>query len=217
MKNNKFFLVILLITAVYFCYKIFNFIILDSRITYDKNTPALKLSNFINISEHRITYNQSTYIDNKFVGFNALIDKNHFVTLTKLGKISSDFKLIKVNNRPDNKNNSNIIGFTPSDGREKGARYLDLSSYPFSTSKNLYYYLNGEIINVNKSGFYEIEIISSLFNINSSNKKTGDFGYIMSKSRSSISFINKNGNLFLINVYPIENAKYESLHSLLKI
>ena len=178
--------------------------------TYDKATPKIKMSQLVDISEDRIKYSQNYYIKKDFVGFNAIIDKKYFVNVTKLGKILNDFKLTKIK-KPNN--NTDVMAFTPSDGEDQTFRYIDLSAYPFNTQQ-IYYYVDGNILNINQSKFYEMEVFSSFFNISYRNKNLEDFGYASVKKKMSFSFIKYNGDLYILNLFSLNKVPYKSLHEL---
>lgn len=194
-------------------YKVIAFFILDSQITHDNAKPKIKLSQFITISEERVKYSQSFYINKDYIGFNAFIDKKYFITATKLGKVSKGYKIIQTNKKPNNSTSINL--FDPSDVEDENSRYIDLHNYPFD-KRQIYYHTNGSVLNINESRFYEIETIFSFFNISFKGVNRKDFGYVGFKKKKSISFIEYKGNLFVLNLFPIGNTPYKSLHNLLK-
>ena len=65
-----------------------------------------------------------------------------------------------------------------------------------------------------KQALIELEFIGSRVDI--SFHKNGDkkFGLIGLKQVMSISFINYNGGLYIINTHPYENNRYKSLHQI---
>lgn len=198
---------------LFMAYKIVVFFILDSQITYNNAKPKIKLSQFITISEERVKYSQSFYINEDFIGFNAFIDMKHFITVTKLGKVSKGYKIIQTDKKPRNSTSINL--FDPSDVEDENSRYIDLHNYPFNNMR-IYYYADNSVLNINQYKFYEIETIFSFFNISFQEEDRKDFGYAGFKKKKSISFIEYKGDLFVLNLFPIGNTKYESLHELLK-
>lgn len=187
MKKHSIFKILGVVILVYLIYQSAVFVISDFQITDDKNSPKMKLSEIINISEERVQYELNNYIRKDFVGFNAFIDNKYFITITKLGKISTDFKLTQTNKKL--KDNPDFNFFSFSNIEDKSGRYIDLHNFPFDT-KQVYYFTNGKVCNINRSQFYEIERIFSLFNISFGNEITRDFGYVGFEAKQSISFIN---------------------------
>ena len=194
-------------------YKVIAFFILDSQIAQDNAKPKIKLSQFITISEKRVKYSQSFYINKDFIGFNAFIDEKYFITVTKLGKVSKGYKIIQTNKKPNNSTTINL--FDPSDVEDENSRYIDLHNYPFQI-RQIYYYADNSVLNINQSKFYEVGAIFSFFNISFKGENRKDFGYAGFKKKKSISFIEYKGNLFVLNLFPIGNTEYKSLHNLLK-
>lgn len=212
--KHPFLFALLLIVGMYIIYKLVTYEISNSQMTYDKAPPQIKMSQLVGISEDRIRYSQNYYVKKNFVGFNAFIDKDYFITVTKLGKIVNDFKLIKTLKRPDN--DSDILPFVLSDFEDQNSRYInqDLSLYPFNTQRIYYYIEGGNIININQSEFYEMEATFSFFNLSFKGENRKDFGYVGSNKKKSISFIQYKGDLYIINLFPIGKTQYKSLHDL---
>ena len=210
----SFLFTLLLLVGSYITYKLVRYEISNSQMTYDKATPKIKMSQLVGISEDRIKYTQSYYIKKDFVGFNAFIDKKYFITVTKLGKIVNDFKLIKTFKRPADK--SNILPFMISDFEDQNNRYInqDLSLFPFNTQQIYYYIEGGNVININQLKFYEMEAAFSFFNLSFKGEDRKDFGYVGFNKKKSISFINYHGELYILNLFPIGKTPYKSLHYL---
>jgi|GEM_PF-4040404 len=213
MKKKPLTIALFSFILLFIVYKYIAYFMLDSKITYDNQEPKIKLSQFVNISEKRVKYSQSFYINKDFIGFNAFIDKKNFITVTKLGKISKDYRIIKTDKKSNNSTDINL--FDPSDVEDENSRYIDLHNYPFNISK-IYYYSDNSILNINQSKFYEIETIFSFFNISFKGENNKDFGYAGFKKKKSISFIEYKGNLFVVNLFPIASTKYKSLHELIE-
>jgi hypothetical protein len=212
-KKNPLVVTLFSFLLLYMAYKVISFFILDSQITHDNTKPQIKLSQFITISEERVKYSQNFYINKDFIGFNAFIDKKYFITVTKLGKISKGYKIIKSDKKPSN--STSINPFDPSDVEDENSRYIDLHRYPFD-NRLIYYYSDDSVLNINHSKFYEIETVFSFFNISFNIDNRSDFGYGGFKKMKSISFIEYRGDLFVLNLFPIGNNQYKSLHDLLK-
>lgn len=216
MKIKHLFLFVLLIAGIYCIYRLIKFESSESQITYDNAIPRIKVSQLVGISEDRVRYSKSFYIKKTFVGFNAFIDEKYFITVTKLGKTNGNYTLIRSNKRPEN--NSDIIGFDPSDVEDQNSRYLnmDLSKYPFDIHY-LYYYFEGDTNKVNfyETNFYEIEAIFNFFNLSFIKENRKDFGYVGMNKKNSISFIIYKNELYILNTFPINNTPYESLHTLI--
>ncbi len=192
-------------------YKSIAYFILDSQITCDNKEPKIKLSQFVNISEKRIKYSKSFYINKDFIGFNAFVDKKYFITVTKLGKASKGYRIIKTDKKPNNSTSINL--FNPSDVEDENSRYIDLHDYPFN-NKQIYYHSDGPVVNINQFGFYEVEAFFSFFNVSFKGENRKDFGYAGFKKKKSISFIERKGDLFALNLFPIGNTTYKGLHEL---
>ena len=169
---------------IYIAYKIIAFFILESQITQDNVKPKIKLSQIITISEERVRYSNSFYIKKDFIGFNAFIDEKYYITVTKLGKVTKNYKIIKTDERPNNSTNINLIHTT--DDEDENTRYIYLHKYPFYITK-IYYYADNLVLNINQSKFYEIETIFNFFNISFDEENRQDFGYAGSKNKKSIS------------------------------
>lgn len=215
MRKLPVFKTCLFVLLIYVIYKVVAYFVLDSKITIDNIQPAIKISELLNVSEKRVDYRLNYYVDNKFVGFNAFIDKKYCITVTKLGNITDDFKIIQVNGKPKGDPNFNLLPF--SDIEDRNGRYIDLHHFPFDTKQIYYYYDNGHIDCINESQFYEIEGTFPFFNISFVTKNNRDFGYVGFQGKQSISFINHKGNLYVLNLIPIGSSPYISLHNLSKI
>jgi len=215
MKKYSFFKVFGLAILVYLIYQGAVFLISDFQITNDKNPPKMKLSEIINISDGRVKYTLNNYIRKDFVGFNAIIDKKYFITVTKLGKIHSGYEILRTDKKLSKEARFNF--FAPSNIEDKSGRYIDLNNFPFSTKKNYYYVDKGNIFNINQSEFYEVEGDFSFLNISFGNEDKRDFGYGGYQGKQSISFISHKGDLYVLNLIPIGSAPYISLHNLSKI
>lgn len=213
-KKNPLVVALFSFLLLYMAYKAITFFILDAQITYDNAKPKIKLSQFVTISEDRIKYSRNFYINKDFIGFNAFIDKKYFITATKLGKVSKGYKIIQTNKKPNNSTSINL--FDPSDVEDENSRYIDLHNYPFD-NRQIYYHTNGSVLNINQTRFYEIETIFSFFNISFKGENRKDFGYAGFKKKKSISFIEYKGDLFVLNLFPIGNTPYKSLHNLLEL
>lgn len=200
------------IILIYLIYKVIVYLVLDFKITNDNVSPEINLSQLVNLSENRVNYNLNYYINNDFVGFNAFIDKNYFITVTKLGKISGGYKLTETDKRPKQDVNFNFFSF--SNVEDKSGRYIDLENYPFKTARIYYYLDKGHISNINEYGFYEIVADFSFFNISFENEERRDFGYVGYVGRQSISFIVYNGDFYVLNLIPVDSAPFKSLHDL---
>ncbi len=211
-KKYPFVVAIFSFLLLYMAYKVIVFFILDSQITHYNTKPKIKLSQFITISEERVNYSQSFYIKKDFIGFNAFIDKKYFISATKLGKVSKGYKIIQTNKKPNNSSSINL--FDPSDIEDENSRYIDLHNYPFNIGQ-IYYYADSSVLNINQSGFYELEATFSFFNISFKGESRKDFGYAGFKKKKSICFIEYKGDLFVLNLSSIGNAKYKSLHDIL--
>lgn len=208
---KKALILVLIIIVSYLLFKLISYCVFEAKISYDTKKPIIKLSQFVNISEKRVKYSQTYYINNDFVGFNAYIDQKYFLTVTKLGKIATDYRIDKTIKKPDESTNLNL--FSVSDIEDQNGRYIDLNRYPLKIEK-INYYLEGEINNINQSGFYEIEAVFSFFNISFNSENQKDFGYVGFKSSQSISFIRYKDDLFVLNLLPIKKIHYKSLHDL---
>ena len=214
MKKNLIIIAPLSLVLIYIAYKIIAFFILGSQITQDNVKPKVKLSQIITISEERVRYSNSFYIKKDFIGFNAFIDKKYYVTVTKLGKVSKDYKIIKTDKKPIN--TASINPFHAADDEDENSRCIDLHNYPFDNSKIYYYDFDSELY-INQSKFYEIETNFNFFNISFDKESRQDFSYhSFNKKKKSISFIEYEGSLFVLNLFPIGDAQYKSLHDLLQ-
>lgn len=200
------------VVLLFIVYKFVSYFILDSQITFDNKKPKLKLSQFVNISEKRIKYSKCFYINKNFIGFNAFVDNKHFITVTKMGKASKGYKIIKTDKKPNNSTSINL--FNPSNVEDENSRYIDLHEYPFAI-KQIYYHSDGQIININQSRFYEVEAFFTFFNISFKGENRKDFGYAGFKKKKSISFIEYKNELYLLSVCPIKNREFKSLHKLI--
>jgi hypothetical protein len=194
-------------------YKSIAYFILDSQITNDNIEPKIKLSQFVNISEDRIKYNRNYYINKDFVGFNAVVDKSYYITVSKLGKISNNYKITKTDKRCEN--NSSIVGVPPSDSNDLNSRYFNLDFFPFNINEIYYYIENSDGIKVTQDKFYEIEATFTFFNVSFKGENRKDFGYVGPKRKKSVSFIKYQNDLYLLSVCPIENREFKSLHTLI--
>ena len=121
--KNKPFVIFISLVLIYVVYKAASFLILNSQITDDTIKPKIKLSQLVTISEERVKYNQSFYFNNDFIGFNAFIDKKYFITVTKLGRVSKGYKIIKSDKKL--KYSSDIYPFDSSFSEYKNSRYID--------------------------------------------------------------------------------------------
>lgn len=215
MKKYSIFKIFGLAILVYLIYQGVVFLISDFQITNDKKTPKMKLSEIINISEERVKYTLNNYIRKDFVGFNAIIDKKYFITVTKLGKIHSGYEILQTDKKLSKEARFNF--FPPSNIEDRSGRYINLNDFPFGIEKVYYHIENGHIYNVHKLKFYEIEARFALFNISFKDEINRDFGYGGYQEKQSISFINHKGNLYVLNLIPIGSSPYISLHDLSKI
>lgn len=213
MRKYSIFKVFVLALLIYLIYKVVAYFLLDTKITIDNTQPAIKISELLNISEKRVDYRLNYYVDKKFIGFNAFIDKKYSVSVVKLGNISSDFKIIPVSGEPKGESNFNLLPF--SDIEDRNGRYIDLHHFPFDITQIYYYsFSNGHIDYVNESHFYEIEGVFPFFNISFGNKDKRDFGFGGYQGKQSVSFIVYNNDLFVLNLTPRSSFSYKSLHTL---
>lgn len=211
MKKRPLTIILFSVVLLFMLYKSIAYFILDSQITCDNKEPKIKLSQFVKISEKRIKYSKSFYINKYFIGFNAFVDKKYFITVTKLGKASKGYRIIKTDKKPNNSTSINL--FNPSDVEDENSRYIDLHDYPFN-NKQIYYHSDGPVVNINQSRFYEVEAFFSFFNVSFKGENKKDFGYAGFKKKKSISFIEYKGDLFALNLFPIGNTTYKGLHEL---
>ena len=212
MKKDLVIIAPLSLVLIYIAYKIIAFFILGSQITQDNVKPKIKLSQIITISEERVKYISSFYLKKDFIGFNAIIDKKYYVTVTKLGKITKDYKIIKTDKEPIYRAANT---FHASDDKNEIKRYIDFHNYPLDNSK-IYYY-SDSVLNINQCEFYEIEFNSNSLGISFDEEIRFDFVYFsFKKNKKSISFIEYEGSLFVLNLFPIGDAQYKSLHDLLQ-
>ncbi len=121
MKKYSIFKIFGLVILVYLIYQSAVFVISDFQITDDKNPPKMKLSEIINISEERVQYELNNYIRKDFVGFNAIIDKKYFVTVTKLGKIHYGYEILQTDKKFSKEARFNF--FPPSNIQDKREAY----------------------------------------------------------------------------------------------
>jgi len=208
---SNIFLLPVVLFALFAIFKVSTYLIADFRLKNDNIEPEIKLSQLIKISESRVKYDQTYYLDNHFLGFNAYIDGSHYITVIKLGKIDSPVKIEQTIKVPEQNTSMNIL--VPGTVEDKNGRCIDLNYYPFNTRK-IYYYVKGNSTNVNKSNFVEIEGEFSFFNISLDSDNKQLLSYVGFKARKSFSFIEYNKNLYIINSCSIANAPYESLHNL---
>ncbi|MEN2401761.1 hypothetical protein GKZ90_0018375 [Flavobacterium sp. MC2016-06] len=213
MKNKPLITILFSFILLFVVYKSIAYFILDSQITYDNIEPKIKLSQFVNISEDRTKYNRNYYFTKDFIGFNAIVDKSYYITVSKLGKTSNNYKIINTDKRSDN--NSSIAGLPPADSNDLNSRYYNLDFFPFSINEIYYYVENSDEIKVNQDKFYEIEGTFTFFNVSLKGENRKDFGYVGPKRKKSVSFIKYQNNLYLLSVCPIENKKFKSLHELI--
>lgn len=210
-KKNPLVFALFLCVLIYMGYKVIAFFILDSQITYDNTKPKIEMSEFVAISEKRVDYSRSFYINNEFSGFTGIIDKKYFISVTKLGKVNQGFKIVQTYKKPNNSSDINLLN--NSETKNENASYIDLHNYPFNT-KRIYYYTDGKVLKLNKSKFYEIETIFTFFNISIKDETRKDFGFVGFKKKNSLSFIEFKGDLFVLNLFPIDNNEFKSLHDL---
>lgn len=212
MKKYSFLKILGLSILVYLIYQGAVFLILDFQITSDKEVSKIKLSEMINISEKRVEYKLNDYIRKDFVGFNAIIDKKYFITVTKLGKVHDHYEILQTHKKLSEEAKFNF--FAPSCIEDRSGRYIDLNKFPFDIEKVYYQIREGHVYNINKLEFYEIEAHFALFNISFRKEDNRDFGYAGYQGKQSVSFICYKGNLYVLNLIPISSASYKSLHSL---
>lgn len=211
--KKKTLIILFSLILLFVVYKSIAYFILDSQITYDNIEPKIKLSQFVNISEDRVKYNRNYYINKDFVGFNAVVDKSYYITVSKLGKISNNYKITKTDKRCEN--NSSIVGVPPSDSNDLNSRYFNLDFFPFNINEIYYYIENSDGTKVNQDKFYEIEATFTFFNVSFKGENRKDFGYVGPKRKKSVSFIKYQNELYLLSVCPIVNREFKSLHKLI--
>jgi len=186
-KKNPIIFVFITVFLFYLVYKLAVFFILDSKITHDNSIPKIKLSKFVTISENRVKYVETFYIEKKFIGFNAFIDKKYFITVTKLGRASKKYKIIRSKKKAKNSSNINLIDQSVADKNEN-SRYIDLHNYP-PNIKKLYFYADNHIFNINQSKFYEVETVFNFFNFSFENETNKDFGFAGVQKEQSVSLM----------------------------
>lgn len=101
-----------------------------------------------------------------------------------------------------------------------------MSEYPFNNS-NLFFTSNATSLRSNEKKFPELEIESGYFEkmpnvleptnifISFGNTNEAYLGIIFYTKYNSVSFINHNGNLYLLNLTPLKGVSFKSLHELI--
>lgn len=104
--------------------------------------------------------------------------------------------------------------------------YINVSEYPFNNS-NLYFTSNATSIRSKDDIFFELEIESGYFEkmpnvleptnifISFGNRNEAYLGVIFYTKYNSVSFINHSGNLYMINLTPLKEVGFKSLHELI--
>lgn len=174
--------------------------------------PNVTLDNLLNTSNLEVKYLKSFNYDKKCIGFNAIINDKHYITVTKLGRIGNIPLAISKANK-DFKDNNNLIGFPP-DFDEQAARYFGFYEYPFYI-KDIEYYVGGQQLKLINNQFTEIIFKGDYINFSFNKKKRGDFGYVTPTEEMSVSFINYKNELYAINTKIYKNYPFKSLHSLI--
>lgn len=202
-----------LVFIIFIFNKYFNFEKYNSKITIDNKRPLIGLKKILNIDNNIVNYVNSFYYKKKIIGFNA-IAYGQYITVTKLGQVKKDFKISEVFKKPLN---NNIIGLQHSDIEDQISRFIDFTAFPFKID-NIQYYVNGKQLKSYDVNFKEIVFNASNIDISfNNNQLKRKFGYVSLKQTMSLSFINYQDNLYIINTHPLEKNSFKSLHNILNI
>ncbi|ROH99381.1 hypothetical protein [Chryseobacterium daecheongense] len=213
--RKKFFyasLVIIVTVISYVAYKSIIFSKYSSKLEVSRLKPEITLENLLNAPNLKVEYLKSFNYDKKHIGFNAIVNGQHYITVTKLGGINDGLSIHK--SLKDFKENNNMISFPP-DFDEQVARYFGFYDYPFNIT-NIKYYIDGKELQNLNGGFTEIVFKGNYLNISFNNKERGDFIYSTPKEEMSVSFISYNNELYAINTKIYKNYPFKSLHSLIQ-
>lgn len=208
MKIRVIYIVISLL-LIFFLVKYLQFATFSTKITIDKNRPLIDLKQIINLDNRKVTYLNSFYYKGRPIGFNALVN-GQYITVTKLGKVNENFNVTPIFKQPSS---NKIIGLPPSDINDKISRYMDFSSFPFKI-ESIQYYTNGTQIKSYNINFKEIVVNSSNIDISFDKKLLRHFGYVCVKQTMSLSFVNYQNDLYILNTHPVEKNNFTSLHDL---
>jgi hypothetical protein len=181
-----------------------------SKITVDYKRPLIGLNQIVNIDDYKVKYLMSIYYDKKVIGFNAIVE-GQYITVTKLGQVKRDFEISEVFKQPLN---DNIFALQHSDIEDQISRFIDFTSFPFKID-NIQYYTDGKQLKSYDVNFKEIVFNASSIDISfNNNLLKRKFGYVSLKQTMSLSFINYQNNLYIINTHPLEKNSFKSLHDL---
>lgn len=223
--------IIFTLASLIFLFIIFiitNIYIIRNTITYSDEASFLKLSELIEIEEERVIKQKSIFFKNEFIGFNAIIDNEYYVTLLKIGNITTQKNFKQIIKMPSI--NKDLNFFTSNDTLDLNFMLIDINQYPYKIQKIDYYIGNNEA-EVKKEKFFEIitkctkdfQKFDSEFStcdniyISFNNKMNSDFGISSFKINNSYSFINHKKDIYLITLYAFSENKFKSLHELINL
>ncbi len=193
------------------------------RIAFDTKKTNVQLSKLVKVSEDRIQYIYTSYLDNKMIGFFCRLDKKYDIIVTKLGTSSNKVKYdFFKNNIGDYKNKApnismdslnNILNSHPQrfvdvdDFSQKDIYSLKIGSpEKYSDSKIFdktqieYNFVENPLnIYINNSKKANLQILSPLVQ-NIESYKNPTLGKSYPKKLNSLLIINYNGSLYLLNL-----------------
>ena len=194
-----------------------------NEIEFKKDSPSLIVQDIIPINKDRITYLNSCYIKDKYAGENVLIDNKFYLQITLLGTSNKAFDITNIDKEIEIK--APNLYYNP-EYLDLVGGYINVSEYPFNNS-NLFFTSNATSLRSNEKKFPELEIESGYFEkmpnvleptnifISFGNMSKANLGVIFYTKYNSVSFINHNGNLYMLNLTPLKNENFKSLHQLI--
>ncbi|MDR6515929.1 hypothetical protein [Chryseobacterium camelliae] len=196
---------------IYVAFKTYNFQKYSNEIDVRDEIPIVTLNTLLN-KQLNVKYLKSFYYNNKCIGYNAILDDKYYISVIKLGHAekSLEVKELKVKFKEND-----VIGLPPIDTEEQLGKYLNFESYPFIIDQ-INYYIDGQKYDSITDKFYEIVFTGNYINFSLNNKNQKDFGYVTSKQKMSVSFINYKNELYIINTKPYKNNSFIDLHNLIK-
>ena len=152
-----------------------------------------------------------------------LIDNKYYLQFFLLGTINKSFAVKHI--YKDIEINAPNLFYNP-EYLDLAGGYINVGEYPFNNA-NLFFTSNASSIRTNDKKFLELEIESGYFEkmpnvleptnffISFGNMSKANLGVIFYTKYNSVSFINHNGNLYMLNLTPLKNENFKSLHQLI--
>lgn len=181
------------------------------KITYNNDTPELSLKELLKNENIEVEYVKTFLYDEKFLGFNAIVDDSTFMNVTYVGEVKH-----KINSYIENNNDfklKRLWGYSFTNETSSVVREINSINHPFGIKKNIYYFLhdrkNKKILS---KYFFEIIFNNKGAQISFDGKEINLAYGIPKEGKASLSFIVYKNQLYVINTYPLK-GEFQSFHS----